>query len=152
MSSSLSLTPASPSFESIAEQFSLLPDGDEQLKFLIQLGNRLPPLDRSEQVEENLVRGCVSSVWLLCEPREHGGETTLHFRGRSDAQIVSGLVAIVLSRYAGMSPEAILSVAPDSILDDFGLQSQLSPGRRNGLSAMVAKIRRFAVEAMDANR
>ena len=144
-------------YESLAEGFSLLPEGDERLKFLIQLGKRLPELEASEQVEENLVRGCVSSVWLLCDRKEgeageEGSETTLQFRGKSDAFIVSGLVAVVLSRFSGLSPAAILAVDSDSILEGFGLQSQLSPSRRNGLSAMVMRIRQFAVEAMDGDQ
>ena len=49
-------------YETIAEQFSMLPEGEEQLKFLVQLGRKLPLLDESELVEKNLVRGCVSSV------------------------------------------------------------------------------------------
>lgn len=142
----------SPLYEELAEQFSLLPEGDERLRFLIQLGRDLPPLEESEQVEENLVRGCISSVWLLCdrtvESEGNASETTLHFRGRSDAQIVSGLVAIVLSRFSGMNAEAILAVETSSILEGFGLQSHLSPGRRNGLSAMLARIRQFAAEAV----
>ena len=137
-------------FESIAEQFSLLPEGEERLRFLIQLGRGLSPLAASEQIEENLVRGCLSSVWLVCEQERSAGETILQFRGASDAQIVSGLVAIVLGRYSGLTPEAILSVETDSLLEGFGLQAQLSVGRRNGLSAMIAKIRRFAVDAIEA--
>lgn len=141
-------------YETIAEQFALLPEGDERLRFLIQLGRKLPPLETSEEIEDNLVRGCVSSVWLLCESKTEGNgadsDMTLHFRGRSDSHIVSGLVAIVLSRFSGLSPEEILAVETDSILEGFGLQSQLSPGRRNGLSAMVARVRQFAVEAMSS--
>ena len=140
-----------PCYESIEEQLSMLPEGEDQLRFLVQLGRKLPHIHDSERVEENLVRGCVSSVWLVCERNEEreGGvfRTMLSFRGHSDAQIVSGLVAIVLSRFSGKSPKAILSVEPASILEGFGLQNHLSPGRRNGLSAMVARIRQFALNA-----
>ena len=66
------------SHETLAEHFSLLPDADERLRFLIQLGRNLAPLDPSEQIEENLVRGCMSSVWLVCE---RGPDGTLRFRG-----------------------------------------------------------------------
>ena len=48
-----------PRFEAIAEQFSMLPEGEERLKFLVQLGRKLPLLDDSEQVEKNLVRGII---------------------------------------------------------------------------------------------
>ena len=142
------MTNAPSEYETMAENFALLPDQDERLRYLIQIGRKLPPLEKSEQVDENLVRGCQSSVWLLCDQEREGDETTLQFRGLSDAQIVSGLVAIVLSRYSGLTPEAILSVDTDSILEGFGLQGQLSPGRRNGLSSMLGRIRQFAVEAI----
>ncbi len=59
------------------------------------------------------MRGCMSSVWLV---RDHGPDGTLRFRGGSDAQIVAGLVAIVLARYSGRNPEAILSLDPASLL------------------------------------
>ena len=142
------MTNAPSEYETMAENFSLLPDQDERLRYLIQIGRKLPPIEKSEQVDENLVRGCQSSVWLLCDQTRDGNETTLQFRGLSDAQIVSGLVAIVLSRYSGLTPEAILSVDTDSILEGFGLQGQLSPGRRNGLFSMLGRIRQFAVEAI----
>jgi len=133
--------------EILAEHFSLLPDGDERLHFLIQLGRGLPPLDEAERCEENLVRGCVSSVWLVCERNAEPG-SGLRFRGGSEARIVAGLVSIVLSRYSGLVPGAILALDPSEVLVGFGLESELSPGRRNGLSSMVARIRRFAAEAL----
>ncbi len=135
-------------YASLAEQFSLLPDGDERLMFLIDLGRKLPPIEESQQTEYNLVPGCISSVWLVCERKEDGGITTLHFRGQSDAAIVSGLVTIVLSRYSGLTSDAVLSVDTDSILEGFDLQNHLSTGRQNGLASMVDRIRKFAVEAM----
>ena len=134
-------------YTDLAEQFSLLPDGDERLMFLIDLGRKLSPIEESQQTEDNLVPGCISSVWLVCQ-RKNEGETTLHFRGQSDAAIVSGLVTIVLSRYSGLTPEAVLSVDTDSILEGFDLQNHLSTGRQNGLASMVDRIRKFAVEAM----
>lgn len=143
------LTTTLPSdYTNLAEQFALLPDGDERLMFLIDLGRKLPPIEESNQTEENLVPGCISSVWLVCERKEDAGSTTLHFRGQSDAAIVSGLVTIVLSRYFGLTPESVLAVDTDSILEGFDLQNHLSTGRQNGLASMVDRIRKFAVEAM----
>ena len=141
-----------PDYLALSENFSLLPDGDERLRFLIDLGRQLPPLQESEQTEENLVRGCVSSVWLLCETNRtgNGGSeiTTLQFRGQSDALIVTGIVSIVLSRFTGLSPEEIIAVETDSILEGFDLQNHLSTGRQNGLAAMVERIRQFAISAL----
>ena len=136
-----------PAHSALAEQFAQLPDEDERLYSLIQFGRAMPPLDESERIEANLVRGCSSSVWLICEAVE-GSERRLRFRGGSDAQIVAGLVALVLAKYSGLTPEAILSIDPATILTGFGLESAISPGRRNGLSSMIARIRQFAAEAV----
>ena len=91
-------------------------------------------------------------MWLLCETNRtgNGGSeiTTLHFRGQSDALIVTGIVSIVLSRFTGLSPEEIIAVETDSILEGFDLQNHLSTGRQNGLAAMVERIRQFAISAL----
>ncbi|MEM7697821.1 MAG: SufE family protein [Verrucomicrobiota bacterium] len=126
-----------PSFEDIVMTMELLPDLDERYQFLIDLGRKLPALDDSERIEDNRVHGCQSSVWLLSSST--GSE--VEFRGESDAAIVTGLVAVLLSLYNNRSAEAILSTDATSELARLNLEDYLSPNRRNGLSKMVERIR-----------
>lgn len=133
----------SPPFEELAGIFSALPDEDERLHFLIDLGRRLPPLTGEDKCEANLVRGCVSSVWLIFPP-SNADDDKMRLRGGSDALIVSGLVSLLLARYDGAPPEEILATDPSTFLTPLGLEGHLSPGRRNGLAAMVERVREQA--------
>jgi len=87
-------------FQDIAENLSFLDDWEDRYKYLIELGQALPPLADSEKNAATKVNGCVSQVWLVSE-RE--GDT-LSYRGESDAMIVRGLVAVLVALYSGRSP------------------------------------------------
>src|SRR5690606_27994865 len=89
---------------------------------------------------ENKVQGCTAQVWLVSETRREDGKTRVYFRGDSDAHIVSGLIAILLRLYSGLTPQDILAIDARSIFEQLGLNEHLSPQRSNGLYAMVARI------------
>jgi len=93
------------------------------------------------------VRGCQSQVWLVGEPLPDG---RLHFLADSDAILVRGLIALVLELYDRRRPEEIVA-NPPAVLEEIGLQRFLTPGRSNGLYAMVGRVRGLA-EAYAAGR
>ena len=107
---------------------------------LIELGNDLKELDPKEKVDQNLIKGCQSRVWLVAE-MENG---YINFRGESDAVIVKGLVALLLRVVSGRTPKELLE-NDLHFIDDLGLKQHLSPTRSNGLLAMVKQIRLYAV-------
>ena len=78
------------------------------------------------------------------EVREINGEKILDFKGDSDAAIVKGIVAIILSIYSNKSAQMIKSVAVGDIFAKLGLEEHLSPSRRNGLASMNEKIKYYA--------
>ena len=67
----------------------------------------------------------------------------LIFNAESDAAIVSGLVALVLSIYSGKTPLEISQTEPDFIVK-IGLDKHLSSTRSNGLSSLMNKIQEVA--------
>ena len=73
----------------------------------------------------------------------------LHYDAISDSAIVSGLIALMLQVYSDRRPAAIIATPP-SFIQDIELAEHLSPTRSNGLSAMVQRIRQYAVEALAA--
>ena len=131
--------------QDIIEEFSLFDDWMDRYQYIIDLGRRLPAFPEELRTEENRIRGCQSQVWFVPEQRDG----RLYFKAISDAAIVSGLIALLLRLYDGREPRDILDT-PADFVDALALQSHLSPTRSNGLSSMLAAIRRFAEEALEA--
>lgn len=130
-----------PAFDAIAENLAFLDDWEERYRYLIELGQSLPPLAEDERSAANKVHGCASQVWLVTEPFTREGETVIAYRGESDALIVKGLVAVLLALYSNRSAADISETDALPILDGIGLREHLSTQRSNGVSAMVNRIR-----------
>src|SRR3546814_5414539 len=86
--------------EELVDNFALFDDWEDRFRYLIDLGRRLAPMDPALKTEESKVRGCTSQVWIVdrVEPGvAPGSPATLHFIADSDAHIVKGLIAVLLS-------------------------------------------------------
>jgi cysteine desulfuration protein SufE len=126
----------------IRENFALLDDWDDRYRYVIELGRTLDPMAQAEHSAANKVQGCASQVWLSKRIERNGpGEPVLKYRGDSDAHIVRGLIAILLTLYSGHTPQQILSTDAIAVFDEFGFREHLTPQRSNGLRAMVERIR-----------
>ncbi|MFQ3229787.1 SufE family protein [Reinekea sp.] len=126
--------------EDIIETLSFFDSWEERYKYIIDLGKELPKLDDELRVEEYIVRGCQSQVWLV--PNQQG--ELYFFEVDSDAHIVKGLLAVVLAAFNGKNAESILSFDVDNYFNQLDLVRHLSPTRGNGLRAMVQRIRDIA--------
>lgn len=115
---------------------------EDKYRYIIEIGENLPELSPEFLTEEWKVKGCQSQVWLV--PQKNA-DNTLSFLGTSDAMIVKGLIGIVLSIYNNKTPSEIKSMDIDGIFASLGLREHLSPSRRNGLEAMIEKIKHYAV-------
>jgi len=124
----------------IVEDFSFLPSWEEKYQYLIELGQKMPPLPDAYRTEENIVRGCQSTVWLHRECKDG----KVFFQSDSDALIVKGLAALLMKVYSEQPPEAVLQ-AELTVFEETGLNKHLSSQRANGLMAMIEQIKAFAV-------
>jgi len=129
-----------PSFSEIAENFSFLDDWEDRYKYLIELGQALPPLPEAERTAANKVSGCVSQVWLVAT-NSNDAEKRIFFSGDSDAMIVKGLVAVLLALYSGRPASEVAETDALAVLDELGLREHLTTQRSNGLAAMVKRMR-----------
>ena len=135
--------------DEIRDNFELLEEWDDRYRYVIELGRTLKPLPEEGHSPENKVQGCVSQVWLSKQlDRGNGGEPRLNYLGDSDAHIVRGLIAILLTLYSGHTPQQILSTDAIEVFDEFGFREHLTPQRSNGLRSMVERIRSDAREAL----
>jgi cysteine desulfuration protein SufE len=136
--------------DEIRDNFALLEDWDDRYRYVIELGRTLEPMPEQEHSAANKVQGCTSQVWLSKRIDRDGDEPVLNYLGDSDAHIVRGLVAILLTLYSGRTPRDILATDAIAVFDEFGFREHLTPQRSNGLRSMVERIRGDARQALAA--
>ena len=129
--------------------FDMLDAWEDRYRYLIEMGRSLAPLSDDERNEDNRVRGCASQVWVVTTlTHAPDGTPLLAFRGDSDAHIVKGLVALVLSFYDKKTPQEVLSGDVMGLFKQLELSEHLTPQRSNGVRSMVERIRRDAAGAL----
>jgi cysteine desulfuration protein SufE len=126
--------------QEVVDEFVLFTDWQDRYEHLIELGKDLPLIALEHKVDDNLVRGCQSRVWLNAELKDD----LVHFTADSDAMITKGIVALLVRVYNDRTPQEILGASTEFI-DQIGLRAHLSPNRANGLSAMIDQMKRYAV-------
>lgn len=132
--------------DEVIEEFIELDDWMDRYQLLIDLGEEQEPLDEAFKTNDNLIDGCQSRVWLVCE-NQNG---ILHFKAESDALIVKGIVNLLL-RIVNNQPAKDILEADFYFIEQIGLTEHLSPTRSNGLLAMIRKIKVYAL-AMSASK
>lgn len=130
----------SRTIQSIIDDFDLLDDWEDKYRYVIELGRELPDLPDAEKIDANKVNGCVSQVWLVAETTREDGNV-IAFRGDSDAHIVRGLVAIMISALSARPADEIVGFDAEDLFKRIGLDSHLTPQRSNGLRAMVDRMK-----------
>jgi cysteine desulfuration protein SufE len=126
--------------EEIIEDFEMFDDWMQKYEFLIDLGKELTPIEEQYKIEDNLIKGCQSRVWLHAE--EKNG--SIVYSADSDAIMTKGIIAILLRVLSNQKSENIIN-ADLSFIDELGLKEQLSATRANGLVSMIKKIKLFAL-------
>ena len=125
----------------IAEEFEFFEDWMERYEHIIDLGKELDPIADEEKLDEHLIRGCQSRVWLLAAK---DGEGNVQFRADSDAIITKGLAALMVRVMSGLSP-AEIAQADLWFIEKIGLDAHLSPTRANGLRSMVQQMKHYGI-------
>lgn len=126
--------------DDITDAFALFGGWEERYRYLIDLGQRLSPMNETLKTDATLVRGCTSRVWLVPEIKDD----ILHFQADSDAQIVRGLVYLLMLAYQDKPLAAVRAYDIHAAFSKLGLEGHLSPNRRNGFFAMVERIKAAA--------
>jgi len=134
-------------YDKLVEDFEFLDDWEDKYRYVIEIGRDLEAMPESDKTDENKVQGCVSQVWLTYEvDKSDPDDPVIRFKGDSDAHIVRGLVAIMLSAYSGKRASEIVRLDENEIFARLGLIENLTPQRANGLRAMVKRIKQEAAK------
>lgn len=124
----------------IVEEFSLFENWDDKYEYIIDLGKKLPPLEAQHKTEDNRVRGCQSTVWLVASHK--AGK--VYYKAESDAVIVKGLISMLIRVLSGQEADAIVDAKLDFI-KEIGMMTHLAQTRSNGLLAMVKQMKNYAL-------
>ena len=124
----------------IVEEFNMFEDWMEKYEYIIELGKTLPMIDGKHKVEDNLIKGCQSRVWLNAE--HNNGIIT--YTADSDAIITKGIVAILIRVLSNQKAEEIAK-ANLVFIDEIGLKEQLSQTRANGVVSMIKEMKLYAL-------
>lgn len=124
----------------LIDEFSFLEDWEQKYEYIIDLGKELKGISEDKKVDENLIRGCQSKVWI--DARFEDGK--LSFDADSDGILPKGIVALLVGIYSGHTTQEILD-SDFEFISKIGLQEFLSPSRANGLMAMTKQIKFYAV-------
>ncbi len=124
----------------IVEEFSLFDSWDEKYEYIIDLGKKLPALEDAFKKDENKVRGCQSTVWLVADYKDG----RIFYKADSDAVIVKGLISMLIRVLSGHDANEIIDAKLDFI-KEIGMMSHLAQTRSNGLLSMVKQMKNYAL-------
>lgn len=131
----------------ILSDFEMFDTWEEKYHYIIELGQKLPPLDDKYKVDEYKIKGCQSSVWLTGEERDG----KLFFSADSDSTFVKGEIALLMMVLSGQTPEDILD-AKLEFIDALGLRQHIAVTRANGLASMIKQMKTYAFAMTTANK
>ncbi|MDC3257826.1 SufE family protein [Flavobacteriales bacterium] len=124
----------------IIDDFNMFDDWMQKYEYLIELGKDLPLLNNSYKIEDNLIKGCQSQVWLHAEKKND----TIIFTADSDAIMTKGIIALLIRVLSHHSPQEIAE-SELNFITEIGLTDQLSPTRANGLVSMIKQMKIYAI-------
>jgi cysteine desulfuration protein SufE len=124
----------------IIEDFEMFDDWMQKYEYLIDLGKELTPIEEKYKIEDNLIKGCQSRVWLHAEKQDD----KIIYTADSDAIMTKGIIAILINVLSNQKASKIIS-ADLRFIDAIGLKEQLSATRANGLVSMIKKMKLYAL-------
>jgi cysteine desulfuration protein SufE len=127
--------------DDIITEFALL-EGDMEMTifYIMELGQKLPEMDQSFKVENNIVKGCQSKVWLTASLEDN----KIFFVADSNTAITKGLVSLLIRIFNGHTPAAILN-SDLYFMNRIGMERFIGTQRSNGFAAMIKQMKIYAL-------
>lgn len=127
--------------DEIIEEFSLL-DGDMEMTifYIMELGQKLAPMKEADKIEDNVVKGCQSKVWLIAKAEND----KVGFHADSNTAITKGLVSLLIRIFNGQSSDSILS-SDLYFMHRIGMERFIGTQRSNGFAAMIKQMKLYAL-------
>ena len=131
--------------DNIVEIFELLEDWEQRYQYLIELGEKLPPMPAEYKTENNKVKGCMSQVWV--HPYKDVAELgRLHYYGDCDTSIIKGVLALLIQLADNKTADELNQLDVDELFERLNLDDNLSPNRHVGVYAIFELMKKQAGE------
>jgi cysteine desulfuration protein SufE len=124
----------------IIEDFALFEDWEGKYEYLIDMAKSLPKIEDKYKIEDNIIKGCQSRVWLHSEKQAD----KIVFTADSDAIITKGMVALMVRVLSHQTANDIVQ-SELNFINAIGLKENLSPTRANGLVSMIRRMKEDAL-------
>ncbi len=129
--------------QEIVDSFSSLKTPEETYAYIMELGKRQDELSPSEKIQEHLVKGCQTQLYLIARIEDK----RIYFKTYADALISSGLAQLLIWFYNGRTPEEVLKTPP-SFLEELKIPGSLTPSRANGLYSIHLRMKQEALKGI----
>lgn len=129
--------------QDVVDTFDLFADWDQRYQYLVELGERLPPMSETDRTEDNRVKECMSLVHVAAR-EDPVRPDRLAYSGDCDTAIIKGVVALLVDLFSGKTPGQIADLDVDALFQGLHLEEHLSPNRHVGVYAIVEKMKRQA--------
>ena len=127
--------------DQIIDEFSVL-SGDLEMAalFIMELGQKLPKMEESEIIDQNLVKGCQSKVWLTAMIEDE----KIFYNADSNAEITKGLVSLLIRIFSGQKADDIIN-ADLYFIEKIGMNRFIGTQRSNGFASMIKQMKLFGM-------
>lgn len=127
--------------EAIIEEFSML-DGDMEmtLNYIMELGEELGNLPEGDQIEDNIIKGCQSKVWMIASLESD----KIKFNADSNTAITKGLVSLLV-RVLNQSTPADVINAEIYFPKQIGMDRFIGTQRSNGFASMIKQMKLYGL-------
>ncbi|WPL19864.1 Cysteine desulfuration protein SufE [Thiorhodovibrio winogradskyi] len=133
-------SPASEQIAEIIDTFELLGDWDQRYQYLVEIGEKLAPMEPADKSDANQVKECMSTVHVVAKA-DAAGNGQLQYQGDCDTSIIKGVVALLVGLFSGKTPTEIEALDVDALFEGLRLEDHLSPSRHVGVYAIVNKMK-----------
>ncbi len=126
--------------QELVEEFELFDDWTDKYQYIIELGQKLKPLNDCYKIDENRIKGCQSSVWL----HAYSDSGKVYFEADSDSTFVKGEIGLLIRVLSGRTPDEVVK-AQLEFIDKIGLRQHVAVTRANGLASMIKQMKLYAL-------
>jgi cysteine desulfuration protein SufE len=127
--------------QEIIDDFYLFESSNDKNFYLMDLGEKLNPLDAKYKIDDNKIKGCQSQVWLI----SHTEEGKIFFEADSDSDITKGLISILIRILSNHSFDEVIKFNLNDFMSRVQLNSFITQRRSNGFLSMVERMKKDAL-------